>query len=358
MKRILTIICFWVGFTVPVWPAKAGTIDTLRYFRADNRLIRYTGRIDFSNLLAPRCWSPGVYIEAKFRGGDCEVIINDEELYGNHNYLEIAVDGVARRLQTTGKNNVLRVAGGLGEGVHTLLICKNTESNIGWIEFAGIRCRGLVKLPARPKRRIEFIGNSITCGASSDLSGIPCGAGKWHDQHNAYMAYGPLTARTLKAEWQLTAVSGIGLMHSCCKLDIVMPQVFDKVQLRSDSIAWDFGKYQPNVVTVCLGQNDGIQDSSVFCDRYTGFLERVRKVYPRATIICLSSPMADAALNTVLKRYITAVVDIENSRGDTKIHRFFYSKRYYHGCDTHPDLQEHGEMAVELSGYIKKLMRW
>ena len=355
MKKTLFVCCLL--FPAILFAQKTEK-DSLRYFTANHSLIRYTGRIDFSNPLAPRFWSPGVYIEARFRGGDCEVVINDEELWGNHNYLEIVVDGVAKRVQTTGKNNVLRVAEGLGQGVHTLLVCKNTESNIGWIEFAGIRCRGLGALPARPLRRIEFIGNSITCGASSDLSGIPCGAGKWHDQHNAYMAYGPRVARALKAEWQLTAVSGIGLIHSCCKLNIVMPQVFDKVQLRTDSIAWDFRKYQPDVVTVCLGQNDGIQDSADFCDHYTAFLGRLRQVYPRAELVCLSSPMADSALNAVLKHYITSIVTGENRQGDKKIHAFFYTKKYYHGCDTHPDLEEHGQMAKELSGYIKRVMRW
>jgi len=332
--------------------------DSLRYYPANHSLIRYTGRIDFSNPLAPRCWSPGVYMEATFTGGDCAIIINDEELYGFHNYIEVVVDGQARRLQTTGKSNTLTVAEGLGEGTHTLLVCKNTESNIGFVEFAGIRCRKLVKLPPAPVRRIEFIGNSITCGASSDLSGIPCGAGKWHDQHNAYMAYGPRIARELRAQWHLTSVSGIGLMHSCCKLEILMPQVFDKVQLRTDSIAWDFKKYQPDVLTVCLGQNDGVQDSAVFCARYTSFLGSLRKVYPGATILCLSSPMADSTLNAVLQRYLPAIVSGAHQRGDKKIYSFFYAKRYYHGCDTHPDLAEHGEMAKELGAYIKRLMHW
>jgi hypothetical protein len=250
------------------------------------------------------------------------------------------------------------VAEGLSEGTHTLLICKNTESNVGYVEFAGIRCRELVKLSAAPVRRMEFIGNSITCGTGSDLSATPCGAGQWHDQHNAYMSYGPLTARMLHAQWQLTAVSGIGLMHSCCQLEIVMPQVFDKVQLRTDSIAWDFRKYQPDLVTVCLGQNDGMQDPAVFCDRYINFLNSLRKVYPRATLICLSSPMADSALNAVLRRYISAIVAGANKQGDKKVHVYFYSRRYYHGCDSHPDLLEHASMAAELSAYIKKIMRW
>src|SRR5690606_17269343 len=115
---------------------------------------------------------------------------------------------------------------------------------------------------------IEFIGNSITCGMGNDASAIACNTREWYDQHNAYMAYGPLTARKLNARWQLTAESGIGLIHSCCNKKTTMPQVFDKINVADDTIAWDFSRYQPDVVTVCLGQNDGIQDSTAFCNAY------------------------------------------------------------------------------------------
>jgi len=80
-------------------------------------------------------------------------------------------------------------------------------------------------------------------------------------------------------------------MHSCCNLDITMPQVFDNINMRNDSIQWNFDRYQPEVVTLCLGQNDGIQDSAVFCQRYVSFLQQIRKVYPKAQLVCLTSPM-------------------------------------------------------------------
>ncbi|MEZ4931043.1 MAG: hypothetical protein R2788_02790 [Saprospiraceae bacterium] len=50
-------------------------------------------------------------------------------------------------------------------------------------------------------------------------------------------------------------------------MDVVMPPVFDNVDMRYDSIEWDFSKYQPDVLTICLGQNDGVQDSTAFCGR-------------------------------------------------------------------------------------------
>lgn len=348
------------GFTVHAQSSAAERRKALTFFKADNPYIQYTGRIDFSNPLLPRFWSPGVYIKAKFKGQVCEIVLNDEEPGGNnHNYIEIVIDNKKPfRIQTKGKTNTIKAAGGLSNGEHTITICKNTESGIGYIEFAGLRCKGLYILEDMPLRKIEFIGNSITCGSGSDLSKIPCDKGQWYDQQNAYYSYGAVAARSLKAQWQLSAVSGIGLIHSCCNMNITMPQVFDKVNMRSNAIKWNFKKYDPQVVTVCLGQNDGLQDSIKFCKAYVQFLKDIRKHYANADIVCLTSPMADAALRGMMKNYLTGVVNYMNAKGDNKITKYFFSRQYNHGCGGHPDLKEHQQIAKELSAYIRNLKGW
>jgi hypothetical protein len=172
------------------------------------------------------------------------------------------------------------------------------------------------------------------------------------------MSYGAQTARMLNAQWHLTAVAGIGLIHSCCKMDIVMPQVFDKMDLRDDSGSWDFRRYIPDVVTVCLGQNDGIQDSTVFCNAYVRFIGDIRRRYPAAQIVCLTSPMGDKTLTDAQKRYLTGIVGALRSSGDLRVSSYFFSRQFSHGCGGHPDLQEHGVIAAELAGYLRKIMGW
>ncbi len=346
---------------------------------ADDPYIQYMGRIDFSDPKKPRFWSPGVTIRLKFKGDSCRVLLNDEVLYGNtHNYVEIVVDErKPYRIQTRSAHDTILVdaAGAAPVGAappgtaagaalpaadeHTLTICKDTESGIGWLDFPGLICEGLLPPPPLPLRKIEFIGNSITCGAGIDVSGIACGAGTWYDQHNAWLSYGPLTARALNAQWHITAVSGIGLTHSCCKMgDIIMPRVFDKIDQRVDSITWDFNRYQPDVVTVCLGQNDGIRDSAVFCGAYVQFLSTVRSDYPSARIVCLTSPMGDEKLTAVLKSYLGSIVAQRQAAGDKKVYAYYYSKRFFHGCGTHPDMDEHQQIAEELTAFIRKITGW
>ena len=137
-----------------------------------------------------------------------------------------------------------------------------------------------------------------------------------------------------------------------------MPQVFDKINMRTDSIAWSFKNYIPDVVTVCLGQNDGIQDSSVFCNNYLAMINQIRTQYPKATIICLTSPMADDRLVAVMRKNLTAIVTAANHAGDKKVSSYFFSKRYHSGCDGHPDLAEHQLIAEELTAYVKQLKNW
>ena len=358
MKNTLWLFLILFALSSPVLASTKG--NALNFYKADNPNIRYVGRIDLSDKLKPRIWAPGVYIQAKFKGTQCEIIMNDEALGGNNlNYLEIVIDGnKLQRIQTTGKQNVIKVPDGLADTEHTLLICKDTESNIGYIDFIGLRCEKLLPLPARPKRKIECFGDSITSGTGMDMSVIPCDKGQWYDQHNAYMSYGPRTARNLNADWQLTSLAGIGLIHSCCNLKVVLPQIVDKVFIYADSIAWNFKNYQPDVVTVCIGQNDGPQDSTLFCSTYVKLLTNMRQHYPNADIVCLTSPMADGTLLPVLKRYLTGITAYMNTHGDKKVSKYFFSKQYHNGCGGHPNIDEHKLIADELTAYIKQVKGW
>jgi len=351
-----------------------------RWFAADNPNIQYMGRIDHSNPKLPRFWDPGVVVRLHFRGPQCRIVVHDQVPDEKvHNYILVLVGGElgVYRVKLAGQTDTLTVLGNGRawmdgrslknqvetsslalkpdpNGDHTVTICKATEG-IGWMEFAGVFADELLPPPALPDRKIECIGNSITCGFGNDISGIPCGQGEWFDQSNAWMSYGALTARALNAQWHLTAVSGIGLIHSCCQMTITMPEVYDRMDSRGNQGDWNFRAYQPDVVTVCLGQNDGIQDSVAFCGAYVRFIGHLRQVYPSARIVLLTSPMGNAELTAVLERYIDGVV---RATGDQRVSSFFFSKQWSHGCSGHPDLGEHLEIARELTGYLNGLIGW
>jgi Carbohydrate esterase 2 N-terminal/GDSL-like Lipase/Acylhydrolase family len=356
-----TIIHFLIGALLlfPTAGIASGKNDLI-FFKPDNPYFQYTGRVDFSNPVQPKFWMPGIYIQARFKGVSCKIVLTDEMLGGdNHNYIEVVIDnGKAFRIPTKGERDTIQVASGLSEGAHSITICKDTESGIGYLVFLGMECEALLPPAPKPERKIEFIGNSITCGFGNDQSVFPCDKGHWFDQENAYESYAPITARDLNAQWVLSSVSGIGMIHSCCNMSILMPEVFDKVDMRDNKIDWDFSGYEPDLVTICLGQNDGVQDSVAFCSAYVRFIEIVRSHYLHAKILCLSSPMADSVLNPVLHRYLDGIVSAIHRKGDNNVNRYFFSKRYDHGCYSHPDISEDHEMAKELVPFIRNLMGW
>jgi hypothetical protein len=332
------------------------------FYSADHKYIAYVGRVDFSKAERPRFWASGVYIQLKFSGTYINLQINDENRYGKVlNYLEIKIDNQpAYRIQLKEKENNITLGENLSKGEHIVTICKNTESENGYVEILGFTCEKLLPPPAPKKRKMEFIGDSITCGCGSDESKVKCGdsGANWYDQHNAWFAYGPVTARNLDAQWHLSSVSGIGLIHSCCDKKILMPQVYDKVNMPQDIIKWDFKRYQPDVVTVCLGQNDGIQDSVKFCKAYVNFAKALRVFYPKTKLVFLTSPMADKPLKAALMKYITAVKAELNKNGDKNIGTYFFTKQAIKGCGSHPSLAEQQEIANELTTYVKREMKW
>lgn len=336
-------------------------ITAQTFYAPDHTFIQYTGRVDFSNPKLPRFWAPGVYITFQFKGVDCEVMLNDEELGKKHNYIELVVDDKAERVQTKFKSSTFKLTGEPGKEIHTAIIVKNTETGIGYLELAGIRCKELVKPTPKPERKIECIGNSITSGSASDQSVVTCGKGAWYDQHNAWMSYGAVTARALNAQYHLSSVSGIGLMHSCCNMTITMPTIFGNTNIgsvTSDPIQWNFSVYQPDVVTICLGQNDAKQDSAIFCNNYISFLKDLRGHYPKANFVLITSPMATKATRPFMKGTVESVVKSMQQMGDSKVSYFVFEKQYSSGCGGHPSLEEHNEIAALLTADIKNLMKW
>jgi lysophospholipase L1-like esterase len=357
MKKIYPILLLLFAFSSSFAFKNKGT-----FYSAADPKIQYVGRVDFTDPFKPKMWASGAYVLIKFSGTFCELEINDEVIYGTvHNYLEIKIDNQpSYRIQLKNKENKIELAKGLSNGEHTIIICKNTEFENGYLQIIGFNCEKLLPPAAKQKRKIEFIGDSITCGFGSDESTLKCGDknAQWYDQHNAYMAYGPTTARALNARYHLSAVSGIGLIHSCCNKQILMPQVFDKINMAKNELKWDFKQYQPDVVTVCLGQNDGVQDSTEFCKAYVQFAQTLRGYYPKAKLVFLSSPMADKTLKTALVKYIKAVEVELIKKGDRNVGSYFFSKQSIKGCGSHPSMSEQKEIASELTVYLKKTMHW
>jgi lysophospholipase L1-like esterase len=362
----LIIASFFLLLSQRVFPALPNIQEP------DNPAIRYTGRIDFANPKKPRLSNAGAYFQVRFKGTACELILEDQNLYHRyHNYISVVVDGkYMGRIKVVKNQTHYPVASDLADTIHTLFVCKASEAQIGYIDFLGMRCGELQPVETVPKRRIEFIGNSITCGTGMENVEVPCSTGDWYDQQNAYLTYGPLIAREFGADWLLSAVSGIGIVRNWNSEGPVMPDVYDHLYLDTTSTPQgDARTFTPDLVSICLGTNDFSDgdgtykraplDSAKFIQNYIRFVKHIRSRYPHAPICCLTSPILSPEKNAKLTEYLTAIVrQLKDVEHDGNIHLFVFSRCYNHGCTGHPDKEEHKLIAAELSPFFKKVMGW
>ena len=314
--------------------------------------------------------SSAVNFGFSFSGKQCRVFAYLTDTTA-HNYLQYELDGVyQKRIKIVGNEMNPLVINASEEGIHTVWIYKATEAHTGPIFIEKIMGENVKPLKKPEAPLIEFIGNSITCGAAADPSEVPCGTGVYHDQHNAYYAYGPRVARALSINFILSSVSGIGIYRTWNMDGPSMPQVYEKTDFQVDGKRqWDFKTYKPAVVSIALGTNDLSNgdgkherspfDSTVFVSNYIKFVQLVKSKYPNATIALLSSPMINGERRIFLQNCLAAVkenIDILYP-SDKKVSLYFFKPMQARGCTGHPNVEDHAILAEELAPFFRSLLQ-
>jgi Carbohydrate esterase 2 N-terminal/GDSL-like Lipase/Acylhydrolase family len=314
----------------------------------------------------------GVTFFVKFRGptiqADLDVLVEDTTA---HEWFTVVADGRSPvRFRADARTHRYTLARGLSDDVHTLALSKATEGQNGHERLVDFRAREILQADPLPERRIEFIGNSITACFGVDPQPIPCGRGTWYDATHAWLAYGPRVARTLRAQWMLSAVSGIGIVRNWNSPGPVMSRVYAGVYMDyADSVpVWDFHRYTPDLVVIALGTNDFSDgagptprpplDGDAFVRDYTAFVAGVRARYPRTRILLVDSPMLEPMRKQRQSEYLQRVVAARTAAGDDAISQFSFTGHFTHGCDGHPDMAEQSAMAQQLLPEVQRVMHW
>lgn len=313
--------------------------------------------------------SSAVHFGFRFSGKECAVYAYIKDVMG-HNYLQYELDGIyQKRIRIEGGDRRPVMIKASSGGSHTVWIYKATEAHTGPIFIEKLMGDNLQALSRPDAPLIEFIGNSITCGAAADPSEVACGTGVYHDQHNAYYAYGPRVARTLGTNFILSSVSGIGIYRTWNEDGPSMPQVYEKADFQvNGQRLWDFKRYQPRIVSIALGTNDLSHgdgqhtrqpfDSAVFVSRYIDFVRLIKSKYGPVQIALLSSPMVNGDERTLLQNCLAAVKITVDSLypSDKPLALYFFKPMHATGCSGHPTVEEHRILAEELTPFFKKLL--
>lgn len=334
--------------------------------------FHYSGRIEKLDGNKVHLIGSASSVSFNFKGNTCIIYLQSIDSWEHHNYVSLELDGeyIGRLKIEKGTLQSYPIVVSKKRKIHQLTIYKATEAANGFILFGGTNAK-LSPVTPKNKKKIEFIGDSITCGMGNDTSETPCGTGEWFDQHNAYLAYGPVLSRVLNADFVLSSASGIGMYRNWNdehKNEPIMPDVYENLYLNYSGHKknYDF-TFQPDLVSICLGTNDlsegdGKKERLAFNEEkyvsnYINFIHTVYKHAPNTRIVLLNSPMVSGNRNSTVIRCLKKVIRaFENDNVHKPIQLFEFQPMNPKGCGYHPDIADDQNMANQLIPFFKKLL--
>lgn len=259
-------------------------------------------------------------------------------------------------------------------GIHTVRLVKLSECTQSLMAVRGIVTDGTVKPLPEAGRRIEFIGDSITCGYGVEEPDPE--KGFTTATENAEKSYAAIVSDRLGLDRILASFSGHGIVSGYTgdpavrNLSELVPPYYEKAGRNgyvlpsgriAEEIPWDFSQFQPDVVVVNLGTNDlswcagRPARNAEFRTQYAEFLKTVRKNNPEAEILCILGVMGES-LNETME---AAVSDYRAETGDKKIRSLTLreqdGKRNGYGANYHPSEQTQRELADIVTEAVRPL---
>lgn len=323
--------------------------------------ILYNGRFSTSDPAGPICAWSGSNVELNFSGTEVSATIKSS----GENWFQAIIDGVAQTpFSVNYTTSTVKLASGLSNGNHHLVLWKRTEASQGEAQFLGFNFGSgkLLDAPAPKDRKIEFIGDSITCAYGNE--GLRKEDNFTPKNENSYLSYAAITARNLNASANLIAWSGIGACQNYGGSGGPLIGERYLYTLPYSNVMWDFKNYVPQVVVVNIGTNDystSIPDSSKFITGYKNLITKVRSNYPNAHIFCTIGPMLWGTGLDTCRNNINQVVNSFISTGDSKVYFLEFPQQDAangYGEDWHPSIKTHQLMADQLTQAIKSKLGW
>jgi lysophospholipase L1-like esterase len=373
----------WIWFLPVLLIAGCEPFDPWFEFPWNDPRFQFIGRMDHRSAEGPISAFPGTTVRFRCDCTGVDIAFVDLGNGGKEhtNHVNVIVDGVTEaKVELTKDARLLRGARNLKKGEHIVELVKRTEAFAGNIQFIGISLQGtLLDKPPRPELRMEFIGDSISCGYGNEVriyapTNTEPTTGYFSKNQDISQAYGSILARRLNAEAIQSCVSGRGIYRNIDgNVDEAYPTLYDRIYPNEGWPLWDFSQFIPHIIVINLGNNDfNVLDESKlptppppeeFKAAYAAFVQRLRGYYPEAKIICSIGPMMNDNFPsgrehwTKMQEYVSDMVKSVHAEGDTNVYYFAYkpvaSDPY--GDDWHPTAEVHQQMARELEAFLRKI---
>jgi len=228
----------------------------------------------------------------------------------------------------------------------------------------------------KKERRVEIIGDSITCGYGVDDE-------DWSHPfvtatEDVTKSYSYRTIQALDADYSIFSTSGHGIISGYTDNPAIqmteqkVPDYYPYYGLSYDkfgediaptTLPWDFSKFIPDAVIINLGTNDDsfcqdmVERQNDYKVHYIAFLETIRSKYPDATIFCILGLMGDRLYPYVMK----AVQEYSAKTEDTNIYSLHIPPQLEsdgYVSDYHPTCVSHAKATAVLVPFVKLMMGW
>lgn len=339
--------------------------------QADDPRVAFMGRVEMREGAAWMAF-PGVSVRFRYQG---EAPVLRMRASTADCYFDLSCEGgapVTMRL-AQGENAIALPTGTAPAEGRVVELARRTEAWMGEVALEAIDLApgsALLEPPARPARRLMFIGDSTTCGEFNER--CPPQEEISARTTNALRSYGPLIARVLDAQFHLVAYGGQGIVRDWSGKSegehvVLAPDYFERSLPRDPGARWDHARYQPDVVLINVGTDfdAGLPGEASYVQSYASFVRQVRVAHPTAYILLSESNFLSdapgsegAAARAQLWRTIEAVVELGRQAGDERIGAVRSS--YFPGtpADTHLTAFQHERLARELAGPIRAAAGW
>ena len=325
------------------------------------------------------CAYSGSGIEFFFAGKSCSVtLVGDDIVAGTERNARIGIFVDGERVKEVMMNEdgvkmqTVEILNCDTETVANVRVVKLSEAADSTVGIVSVEAVGVVSPISPRKRKIEFIGDSITCGYGVD--------GQYDfdvystANEDCTKAYAYRTAEILGADYSLVCMSGYGIVSGYTDTgekhpDQIMPPLygtlgrsyghFDGVY-SPESLLWDFSEFRPDAVVINLGTNDisyckdDPERRTEFKEQYEVFLKDVRAKNPDAVIVCTLGIMG-MDLNESVHQ---AVIDYKNETGDENVYVMFFPMQDEADglvVDWHPSSTTHEKAARKLANFLTSL---
>ena len=225
-------------------------------------------------------------------------------------------------------------------------------------------------------RRIEFVGDSITCGYGVDDE--DCEHPFSTATEDVTKAYAYKTAMALGADYSMFSASGYGIISgytpdpSRREVSELLPPYYEAYGLSQDTfggvsrpqeLKWDFSRYVPDLVVLNLGTNDDsyCQDDPArqreYQREYKAFLRVLREHNPQAVIVCAFGLMGDRLYPFICQ----ACEELMRETGDERLYTVRLPEQdgsVGYAANYHPIERAHGLAAEELTARLREIMDW